>query len=138
MNPSISELRAAVRRNLAGMDETPAPRVKVDGNRLLDELWSRIERNKPTGRREYVAGRTDAHTRVLERRGVPEPQQNGIDALAGVLRSLATFTKEGKTTFVTYHDGEREPISTAATFLAAVTGRSRYDVFAAVKLLCVP
>lgn len=134
----MNELRARVRASLAGMDETPAPRVKVDGNRLLDELWSRIERNKPTGRREYVAGRADAHGHEPKRRALPDPQRNGIVALAGVLRSLATFTKEGKTTFVTYHDGEREPISTAATFLAAVTGRSRYDVFAAVKLLCVP
>lgn len=138
MGKTLKELRARVRKHLASMDETPAPRVKFDAQAYSDQLWEKVQRNKPTGRRETVIGRADGHGHDVERRGVPTPPANGIDALADVLRDLATFTKEGRMTIVTYHDGEREPLNAAASFLASVTGRNRLDIFAAVKLLYIP
>ncbi|WP_391487045.1 hypothetical protein [Leclercia tamurae] len=56
---TIEQLRRQVRASLAGMDETPAPPVKIDAKAISDQLWAKIARNPPTGRRQIVKGWED-------------------------------------------------------------------------------
>lgn len=74
---TIEQLRRQVRQHLAPMEETPAPRVKDNGRQLLDQMWDKIERNKPTGRREWVKGREDDQRVVTPSPPPPdrEPEQ---------------------------------------------------------------
>jgi len=69
------------------MDETPAPRVKDNGRQLLDQMWDKIERNPPTGRRQRVKGREDD-----ERVAVPQVHDEPKPAPAR--RKMPTLAEE--------------------------------------------
>jgi len=86
---TIDELRQQVRAHLATMDETPAAPVKIDGEALLNEIWAKIARNPPTGRRrQFVKGR-DSDEQVaapLVDKDTPKP--------APVRRKMPTLAEE--------------------------------------------
>ncbi|HBM7636774.1 TPA: hypothetical protein LZ311_004060 [Enterobacter asburiae] len=84
---TIEQLRRQIRQHLTPMDETPSPRVKDNGRQLLDQMWDKIERNPPTGRRQRVKGREDD-----ERVAVPQVHDEPKPAPAR--RKMPTLAEE--------------------------------------------
>ncbi|GEM_PF-4145734 len=96
---TIEQLRRQVRASLAGMDETPAPPVQFDAKAYSDQLWAKIARNPPTGRRQIVKGRDDERATAPKpyTEPKPAPKRRKIPTLADELaRQQRKAAKEAR------------------------------------------
>lgn len=121
----LDTLRQQVRAHLAGMEDTPAPPIVLDGRALLDDLWDKVERNPKTGKRQFIAGVVKGDKTASERldaEDVPEEGKPSDHALGAFLRSIADFKRAGRNLLIRYHGEDWQGITGEMDYLIGLAG----------------